>query len=96
MPDPAWVACPTCGAAARQEPGGVRCIVGGHGFTFRAILPKLSVSSDWKNRLRQRAIDETFVYPGRGGEIPILLLERLEAGMHRPLVNALNTSVASR
>ena len=31
-----------------------------------------------------------------GGEIPILLLERLEEGMHRPLVNALKMPVASQ
>lgn len=87
MPDPGWVRCPECGGAARQEPGGVRCIVGGHTFTFRSILPRLSVGSDWKNRLRQRALDEAFLHPGRGAEIPIHLLERLEEGMHRPLVN---------
>jgi hypothetical protein len=42
--------------------------------------------------LRQRAIDETFVYPGRGGTIPIRLLEHLEEGMHRPLVRPLTDS----
>jgi hypothetical protein len=81
----AGVACPTCHAYARLEPGGCTCFQG-HTFTFARILPKLSIGHDRPNRLRQRALDEAFMYPGRGGEIPILLLERLEEGMRRPLV----------
>jgi hypothetical protein len=78
MPDPRWVSCPECGGAARQEPGGVRCVVGGHAFTFRRILPKTTTGHDWKNRVRMRALDEAFVYPGRGGSIPLNLCIRLE------------------
>jgi len=85
VPDPGWVACPECGGAARREPGGVRCVVGGHLLTFSAILPKLTASSDWRNRLRQRAIDEAFRSPMRGGEIPLRLLERLEESTNRQL-----------
>jgi hypothetical protein len=85
VPDPGWVSCPECGGAARREPGSVRCIVGGHLMTMRNVLPKLSASSDWRNRLRMRALDEAFTRPGRGAETPILLLEKLEEGMHRPI-----------
>jgi hypothetical protein len=83
VPDPGWVTCPECGGAARREPGGIRCVAGGHMFLFAAILPMTSVSSDWRNRLRQRALDEGFMSPGRGGQIPIQLLERLEEGLNR-------------
>ncbi len=83
--DPRWVSCPECGRAARLEPGGVRCIVGGHVLTFASVLPKLSASSDWRNRLRMRALDEAFRHPLRGGETPIRLLEKLEEGLHRPI-----------
>src|SRR5882762_8387516 len=84
LPDPRWVSCPECGGAARREPGSVRCIVGGHLMTLRSVLPKLTASSDWRNRLRMRAIDEAFRSPFRGGEIPIRLLEKLEEGLHKP------------
>ena len=87
MPDPGWVACPECGGAARAEPGGVRCIVNGHLMTFRKILPKTTTGSDWRNRLRQWSIDEAFMHPGRGGSIPIRLLERLEKGVEKSAVS---------
>ena len=35
-----------------------------------------------------RALDAAFTTPGLGAEIPIRLLEKLEEGMHRPLVSA--------
>jgi hypothetical protein len=48
-------------------------------------LPALT-GSDWKNRLRMRALDTAFTAPGLGAETPIRLLEKLEEGMHRPIV----------
>jgi hypothetical protein len=71
VPDPGWVVCPECGGAARQEVGGVRCVIGGHLLTF----------------LRQWAIDQAFMHPARGGEIPLRLLERLEEGVDKRRVS---------
>jgi hypothetical protein len=87
VPDQRWVKCPECGGAARLEPGGVRCIQAGHLLTFRRILPKTTTSSDWRGRLRQWAVDQAFMYPARGGQIPIRLLERLEEGVERRAVS---------
>jgi hypothetical protein len=73
-------ACPTCGGYARVEPGGLRCLIAGHLFTLRAVLSKTTTGSDWRNRLRMRALDRAFTKPGQGGRIPLDLLERLEEG----------------
>ena len=72
------IACPVCGKYAVKEPGGTRGITCGHLLTFDSILPKTSTGHDRQNRLRQQALDMAFAHPGRGGQIPLLLLERLE------------------
>lgn len=87
MSDSGWVACPVCKRAARLEAGGTRGVVCGHSTTFRRVLPALT-GSDWKNRLRMRALDTAFTAPGLGAETPIRLLEKLEEGMHRPIVSS--------
>jgi len=70
--------CPECYAFALLEPGGLRCVAGGHHFTLQSILPKLTTGHDRANRLRARALDEAFVHPGRGAFIPLELCIRLE------------------
>jgi len=72
--------CPTCGGYAIEEPGGLRCIAGGHMFPYRRILPRdhwLS-GSDRANRERQLALDRTFVSSGRMREFLFEMLENLE------------------
>lgn len=71
-------ACPTCGRFALVEPGGVRCLEGGHLALFRRILPKSTTGHDRANRIRQQALDRAFISPGRGGTIPIDMLIALE------------------
>lgn len=75
---PAGVACPACGAFALVEPGGTRCLTAGHLMTFRRILPKSTTGHDRANRIRQQALDRAFISPGRGAQIPLEMLIKLE------------------
>jgi len=69
-------ACPICGGYSRIEPGGLRCLTAGHMFLSRKVIPKSG--HDWANRIRQEAVDRAFVSPGRGGQIPLDMLQKLE------------------
>ncbi len=74
-------ACPTCGRYAVKEPGGLRCIEGGHLlFLYRRVLPRDHWLSgrDWKNGERQVSLDRAFMSPGRMREHVHAMLERLE------------------
>lgn len=72
--------CPACSGFALQEPGGIRCLTGGHMFLYRRILPRehwLS-GTDRANRERQLALDRTFIHSGRMREFLFEMLETLE------------------
>ncbi len=72
--------CPECGSFAQAEPGGVRCLVGGHSFIYRQILPRDHVLSgtDWRGRARQAALDRAFMNSGRVADFIFDMLEQLE------------------
>lgn len=71
---------PACGGYAVEEPGGIRCIVGGHLFLHRRVLPREHWLSgrDWRGRERQLTLDRCFMRSGRVPEFVHDLLERLE------------------
>ena len=73
------VQCPTCGAFARMESGGVIC-QRGHCFLYRRVLPRNHQLSgrDARNRVRQRHTDSVLVRPGRAREFMWERLESLE------------------
>ncbi len=58
----------------------MRCLVGGHSFIYRQILPRDHVLSgtDWRGRARQAALDRAFMNSGRVAEAIFDMLERLE------------------
>ncbi len=84
------LACPSCGGFSLREPGGVRCLVGGHLFLYRRVLPRDHVLSgtDWRGRQRQRALDRGFVSSGRVPEFIFEMLERLEGARSAPPTTA--------
>ena len=84
-------ACPACGRFALVEPGGVRCLEGGHLALFRRVIPKATTGHDRANRIRQEAVDRAFISPGRGALIPIEMLERLEGRENRAAETGVST-----
>jgi hypothetical protein len=58
----------------------------GHVTTFAWIVPRTTTGSDWRGRMRQWGVDRSYAHPGRGGEWPLLTLERLEEGAERRAV----------
>lgn len=77
------VECPTCGAFAIVEPGGIRCLTGGHLFLDRRVLPRDHWLSGWdrRNRERQRALDQAFMRATHVEDVMIEMLDRL-AGLY--------------
>ena len=78
--------CPTCGGFCVEEPGGIRCLVGGHMFLYRRVLPHDHWLSgrDWRGRARQAALDRAFMKSGRVPEFIFEMLERLEGRPQQP------------
>ena len=74
--------CPRCGGFARQEPGGLHCLHCGHAPLFRWILPRdhWPSGTDWRNRVRQAALDRAFMNSGHVADAIFDMLERLEGG----------------
>jgi hypothetical protein len=72
--------CGQCGGYAQVEPGGYRCLVCGYCPLLRKILPRDHQLSgrDWRNRVRQAALDRTLLRPGRMEEFLFEMLARLE------------------
>jgi hypothetical protein len=72
--------CPRCEGFARQEPGGLRCLICGFSALFRRVLPPdhWLCGTDYRGRVRQRALDRALMSSGRAPEIIFDMLEALE------------------
>ena len=70
--------CP-CGAYAQQEPGGLRGLTCGHTLLFASVLPHDHWLSghDRPNRIRQQALDQSFMHTSHPEDRMIAMLDRI-------------------